>query len=62
MNIFKRIFRIINPLKAAIKDGMHVGKNVTLLSKIGTSFGVEPYLITIEDEVRMSGGDSFYNS
>ncbi len=56
MKIFKTIFRIMNPLKAAIKDGMHVGKNVTLSSKIGSSFGSEPYLITIEDEVRMSGG------
>ena len=59
MRMIKRIARILNPLKAAIEEGMHVGNNVTLSSKWGSSFGSEPYLITIEDDVRMSGGVHF---
>lgn len=62
MKLIDRIYHIINPLKAAERDGLHLGKNVTLLSKMGSSFGSEPYLITIEDEVRMSGGGTFCNS
>ena len=59
MRLLNRIYRIINPLKAAKREGMQVGSNVTLCSRMGSSFGSEPYLITIEDEVRMSGGIHF---
>lgn len=59
MNIFERLYKMINPLSYAIKKGMHVGKGVTLVSRSGTSFGSEPYLITLEDEVRISGAASF---
>ena len=36
----------------AIEDGMHVGKGVSVMGN--TSFGSEPYLITLEDYVRIS--------
>ena len=56
MHIFKRIMKTIDPLRDAERNGMHVGKNVTLASRMGSSFGSEPYLIFLDDEVRMSGG------
>ena len=59
MNILDRIYKVSDPLKYAIRKGMHVGKGVTLASKNGTSFGSEPYLITLEDEVRISGAATF---
>lgn len=59
MKLFDHIYKAVNPLKYAIKKGMHVGKGVTLASKSGTSFGSEPYLITLEDEVRISGAATF---
>ena len=40
------------PFKCAIKDGMTVGKNVSVMG--GANFGSEPYLITLEDNVRVS--------
>ena len=57
--LINTIRRILNPLEYAKKCGMNVGKNVTLTSKFGSSFGSEPYLITLEDEVRLSGGVTF---
>ena len=59
MKFFDSIQRMVNPLKWAKKHGMSIGKNVTLSSRNGTSFGSEPYLITLDDEVRMSGGCTF---
>lgn len=59
MNFFKRMMKTIDPLKDAKRKGMHVGKNVTLASRMGSSFGSEPYLIFLDDEVRMSGGVHF---
>ena len=59
MKLFDHLYKAVNPLKYAIKKGMHVGKGVTLASKSGTSFGSEPYLITLEDEVRISGAATF---
>lgn len=59
MKIFDSVWRLINPLKHAKKHGMTVGKNVILSSKFGTSFGSEPYLITLDNYVKMSGGVTF---
>ena len=39
-------------LRCAREEGMIVGKNVTVMS--GVNFGSEPYLITLEDNVRIS--------
>ena len=61
MRLMERIVAVLDPLKVAKKNGMRVGKGVTLMSRRGSSFGSEPYLITIEDEVRLSGG-AFYNT
>lgn len=60
MNVFQVIHSLINPLDYAKKQGMVVGKGVSLAGKNGTSFGSEPYLITLEDEVRISGGVKFF--
>lgn len=43
-----------SPLKNAIKQGMRVGKGVSVMG--GANFGSEPYLITLEDGVRLSHG------
>ena len=62
MKIFDCLLRLIDPLRWAKKHGMHVGKGVTLVSKNNTTFGSEPYLIWLDDYVRLSGGGVFYNS
>ncbi len=56
MNIFERFYKIIDPLSYARRKGMKVGKGVTLAGKFGTSFGSEPFLIQLDDYVRLSGG------
>ncbi len=56
MKIFDCLLRLIDPLRWAKKHGMHVGKGVTLVSKNNTTFGSEPYLIWLDDYVRLSGG------
>lgn len=43
--------------KTALKAGLNEGKGVTVMG--GVYFGNEPYLITLEDEVRVSFGVSF---
>lgn len=58
MSRIKGLFRLLKgPLKCAIKDGMICGKNVTVMG--GVSFGSEPYLITLKDNVRISNNVSF---
>ena len=44
-------------MACAIEDGLKVGKNVT--DNGGCNFGSEPYLITLEDNVRLSGNVTF---
>ena len=52
-SIFRRIKKEIKGnLKLAIADGMKVGKNFSDMG--GGSYGSEPYLITIGDNVRFS--------
>lgn len=60
MNIFSLIYSLLDPLGFAIKQGMTVGKGVSLAGRHGTSFGSEPYLITLGNEVRISGGAKFF--
>ena len=60
MGIFNVILRYFNPLKYGIKNGMKVGKGVSLAGKSGVSFGSEPYLIELGDEVRISGNVKFF--
>lgn len=43
--------------KCAIRDGMKVGRGVTVMGK--ANFGSEPYLITLDDDVRISFGVTF---
>lgn len=59
MKLLNQIKQYIDPFGYAVKNGMIVGKGCTLASRNGTSFGSEPYLITLEDEVRLSGGVTF---
>jgi len=50
--LLKKILGIHDPVENAIKNGMTVGKG---FSHTGNpNFGSEPYLITIEDDVRLS--------
>ena len=51
--------RWLDPLGNAQRRGMRCGKGVTLAGKFGTSFGSEPYLIELRDEVRLSGNVTF---
>ncbi len=48
---------IIGPHKVALKNGLNEGKGVSVMT--GVKFGSEPYLITLEDNVRISFGVSF---
>lgn len=43
--------------KTALKNGLREGKGVSVMG--GVNFGSEPYLITLEDHVRVSFGVSF---
>lgn len=53
MSIVKRIKKKIEgPFKSAINEGMCVGVGVTCGG--GCNFGTEPYLITLDDNVRIS--------
>ena len=57
--ILKRIYEKFFPLKAGIKKGMEVGKGVSLVSPTSTYLGLEPYLVTLGNYVRISGGVCF---
>lgn len=58
MGIISKLKRMLKgSYRMAIEEGMKVGKGVSVMG--GVSFGSEPYLITLEDEVRISGGVSF---
>ena len=49
--------KLLGNYKIAIKGGMQVGKGISVMGDV--SFGPEPYLITLEDNVRISFGVSF---
>ena len=49
--------KLLGNYKIAIKSGMQVGKGISVMGDV--SFGSEPYLITLEDNVRISFGVSF---
>ena len=57
LSLKKIIRHFKTPFSEAIKDGMTVGKNVTVMG--GVTFGSEPYLITLKDNVRISGRVTF---
>ncbi len=52
MSILHTLYQIVNPYKAALKDGLNVGQGVSIVGR--SKFGTEPYLITLEDNVRVS--------
>ena len=53
MSRFKSLLKLLQgPFKCAVKDGLKIGKGVTVMS--GCNFGSEPYLITLGDFVRIS--------
>lgn len=57
-DVFRKIRGIIlGSYKCALKDGLNAGKHVSVMGEV--SFGSEPYLITLEDYVRISFGVSF---
>ncbi len=49
--------RLRGSYKCAIRDGMKVGSGVTVMGSC--NFGSEPYLITLDDGVRISFGVTF---
>jgi acetyltransferase-like isoleucine patch superfamily enzyme len=49
--------RLQGDLKTAVNDGMKIGKGISVMGNV--DFGSEPYLITLEDNVRISFGVSF---
>lgn len=54
----KALIRLLKgPVKCAIEGGAHIGKGFS--HNGGVSFGSEPYLITIKDNVRLSANVSF---
>lgn len=59
--ILRRLRDIICYLKGSFRcakeNGLHCGKNVSVMG--GANFGSEPYLITLEDNVRISYNVSF---
>lgn len=59
--MLKKLRTVVRYLKGSLRcakeDGLHCGKNVSVMS--GVSFGSEPYLITLEDNVRISRNVSF---
>lgn len=58
MGIIKKIKRLLcDNYKIAVKNGMQVGKGISVMG--GVNFGAEPYLITIEDDVRISSNVTF---
>ena len=57
--MIKRLFRKLFPLHAAKRGGLIIGKNVSFSSKRSVIFGTEPYLISIGDNVRISGKVAF---
>lgn len=59
MKIISKLHKKLDPMGWAIKNGMRVGKGCVLIAKQRVSFGSEPYLITLGDEVKISAGVSF---
>lgn len=58
MGIIGTLKRMIKgSYRMAVDNGMHVGKGISVMSNV--NFGSEPYLITLEDYVRISFGVSF---
>ena len=49
--------KILGSHRVALKNGLHEGVGVSVMG--GVNFGSEPYLITLEDYVRLSFGVSF---
>lgn len=58
--MLNRIIRKFFPLRDAVRNGMKIGTGVSLVSPYNTNFGSEPYLITLGNHVRISGGVSFF--
>lgn len=57
MSLWRKCLQYINPYKAALKEGLHAGKDVSIVGRV--NFGTEPYLITLDDSVRISFGVTF---
>lgn len=58
MRIFGKLKRLLKgPYRMALEDGMQVGHGISVMGK--ADFGSEPYLITLEDDVRISSNVSF---
>ena len=55
IGLLKRM--IMGNYRMAKEDGMCTGKGVSVMGNV--NFGSEPYLITLEDYVRVSFGVSF---
>ncbi|HOP10874.1 MAG TPA: acyltransferase [Oscillospiraceae bacterium] len=51
--------KFVGELHWAIKNGLICGENVTVMGR--TTFGSEPYLITLKDHVRISENVTFIN-
>ncbi len=51
------LIRLLGAHRIALKNGLNEGKGVTIMG--GVNYGSEPYLITLDDYVRISFGVSF---
>ena len=58
MRIMRKIRNLFaGGVQKAVKEGMRVGKGVSVMG--GVNFGSEPYLITLDDQVRISFNVAF---
>lgn len=60
MNVIRQIKKmVLGSYRLALSEGLIAGKGVSVMG--GVSFGTEPYLITLEDNVRISNDVAFVN-
>ncbi len=60
MHIIRQLKKtLLGSFRFALSEGLTAGKGVTVMG--GVSFGTEPYLITLEDYVRISNDVAFVN-
>lgn len=57
--MIKSLLNKLFPYQMAVRNGMKVGKGVSLASKHSVIFGTEPYLIELGNYVRLSGNICF---
>jgi acetyltransferase-like isoleucine patch superfamily enzyme len=59
--ILNEVYFKLDPVKASKRLGVKIGNNCRLLGVSGRTFGSEPYLIKMGDNVTITGGVQFIN-